>query len=205
MKSPALGTVKTRLATDVGTEAALDAYLELLANTVQALRTFSEVEVRFTPDDAASEVRRWVSPGWSLKAQGQGDLGQRLEVAFAEAFAAGAISVAAVGSDCPYMMAEDLVTTERLLVDHDLVIGPATDGGYWLIAMNQNVPALFHGIDWSTDRVRTQTRAIADELGLRTAMLRSLSDVDTQADWEAWKVARSAPFPRRLEPKTSEL
>ena len=205
MKSPLLGTVKSRLAAEIGAAAALESYLELLAITVGALRECPDVEVRFTPDGASEEARRWVLPRWEVRPQGTGDLGQRLEVAFADAFAAGADRVAAIGSDCPDITPLDFVTAEQLLAEHDLVLGPATDGGYWLIAMNRSFPVLFREIDWSTDRVLAQTISAAQAHGIRIASLRTLSDVDTRADWEAWKVTNSTSFSGRLEPKTPEF
>jgi glycosyltransferase A (GT-A) superfamily protein (DUF2064 family) len=81
----------------------------------------------------------------------------------------------------------DLRTAAKTLQARDAVIGPATDGGYWLIALNAPCPALFENIKWSTSDVLPKTLEKANEAGLSVQLLRELTDVDTGEDWQRWK------------------
>jgi len=94
--------------------------------------------------------------------------------------------VVAIGTDCPEVTRRDVESARAALARHDLVTGPATDGGYWLIGLSQNRPELFHGIDWSTDRVHAQTLRTAEAGGLTCHRLRMLADVDTLQDWKGF-------------------
>src|SRR5688572_19334877 len=101
VKAPRPGSVKTRLAHTVGPEAACAAYGRLVETLLQALSSLPEVELRFAPDDAEKEIQSWLRKGWRARPQGGDDLGQRMQTAFADAFAEGASRVVIVGSDCP--------------------------------------------------------------------------------------------------------
>src|SRR5262245_62441377 len=96
------------------------------------------VELRFTPADAEAEIRPWLRPGWRAVPQCDGDLGVRMMNAFADAFRAGANRVVIIGSDCPYLDAGDVRIAWTQLRACDLVLGPAEDGGYWLIGLREN-------------------------------------------------------------------
>ncbi len=104
--------------------------------------------------------------------------------AFEKAFANGASSVLTVGSDLPYLSSDILHQATEALDDHDVVLGPAADGGYYLIGMQRYHPELFAGIDWSTEHVAEQTRAVVGHLGLTRAELPQLNDVDQPEDLE---------------------
>ena len=197
LKVPQLGTVKTRLAATMGPGPALAAYRELVATTLGNLTGLApavEVELRFAPDDAGAELAPWLQPGWLARPQGPGDLGARLARAFQAAFAEGCPHVIVIGSDCPYLTADDLRAAFEALGRSEVVLGPATDGGYWLLGMRDFHPELFGGIDWGTPQVRTQTLARAHAAGLGVTELRELSDVDTEAEWCAWQRAAAAPL-----------
>jgi hypothetical protein len=189
VKAPRPGQVKTRLATTLGAAAAATAYRALTERVLANVRELPGVELRFAPDDALAEIQPWLQPGRHARPQGEGDLGTRLERAFAEAFADGARRVVLIGSDCPAVTASDIRAAWHTLDDADLVLGPALDGGYWLIGLSQPQPALFHEIPWSTDAVFAFTRQRARELRLRTALLRELADVDTLEDWMAFQAS----------------
>jgi rSAM/selenodomain-associated transferase 1 len=162
------------------------------------LTKFSGVELRFAPADADHEIRPWVRPGWSTAAQSEGDLGQRLASAFGQAFCGGARRVVIVGSDCPYLDADDIREAWRQLRTCDLVLGPAEDGGYWLIGLREEQPGLFENIAWSSAIVFSETIARAKALRLKTFLLRKLSDVDTREDWERFiAIAAEALSERR--------
>jgi uncharacterized protein len=185
-KAPRLGAVKSRLAETAGPECALTIYRELVETLLARLHTLRGVELRFTPDDARSEIEPWLGEKWFATPQGNGDLGERLTRAFAEAFARGAERVVIIGSDCPEVNAADVRTAFRELREHDLVVGPATDGGYWLIGLRAAHPELFAQVAWSSESVLGQTLAHARSLGLRIQLLRILADIDTEADWNAY-------------------
>jgi len=182
VKAPRAGFVKTRLAQTVGAQTALDAYRTLVEVITTRLAPLREVELRFAPADAEEEIRPWLADGWTCRPQSEGDLGQRLSQAFEQAFQQGNQRVIIIGSDCPYLTVEDIEDATRALDTADLVLGPATDGGYWLIGLSRPVPELFSQINWSTETVLEETMAKARAAGLKVHLLRELSDVDTLAD-----------------------
>ena len=178
--------MKTRLAQKIGADAACDAYQKLVRAVLNRIDSIRDVQLRYSPDDAESEVRAWLRRSWTLAPQGSGDLGERLTRAFAESFADGARRVVIIGSDCPWLSHEDIEQAWNDLETHDLVVGPAHDGGYWLIGLREPKPELFTGISWSTGLVLEQTLKIARARGLRFRLLRELRDVDTLGDWYAF-------------------
>ena len=184
VKAPRIGTVKTRLAKSIGAAAALNAYRCLVETLLGNLESLPEVELRFSPDDAFSEIQPWLRDGWRIQPQGNGDLGGRLQRALGENFSVGAKRVVIIGSDCPSVNVSDVRAAWSALASHDAVLGPARDGGYWLIGLNASQPLLFENIPWSTDAVLRETLARAKSTGLRVHHLRELSDVDTEADWK---------------------
>ena len=194
LKAPRAGFVKTRLAAQLGNAAALAVYRTLVETLLHRLAELPAAELRFAPDDAAPEIRAWLRPGWTAAPQGHGDLGQRLIAAFDSTFADGAERVVIIGSDCPDVSLCDLESAWAALHHHDVVLGPATDGGYWLIGLRRRAPELFTDMPWSTNRVFAETCARCQRLHLRVQMLRELADVDEPADWEAF-LARNAPLP----------
>ncbi|MBM3877269.1 MAG: glycosyltransferase [Verrucomicrobia bacterium] len=142
------------------------------------------IELRFTPDDALAEIQPWLREGWRARPQGGGDLGERLKRACAEHFADGCEHLILIGSDCPDVTVDDIERARASLKHSDVVLGPATDGGYWLIGLNAPHLELFDEIPWSTDKVLARTLARAERLQQRVALLRELRDVDTVEDWQ---------------------
>ena len=192
---PAWGRVKSRLAAGVGPSAALAVYRELLAITNAAI---VEADVPATvwladtagPEPTAAEAQEWTTQ--AARSQPDGDLGERMNTAFAAAFATGAGRVAIIGTDCPGLRASHLIQAFGALESADLVLGPATDGGYYLLALRQPQPTLFANKTWSTDSVLTDTLADARHLGLRVALLSELRDVDNAEDLAAWNAVHPA-------------
>lgn len=183
IRAPRLGTVKTRLAESLGDKAALDAYQQLTETVLTQLETFPRVDLRFTPDDSFQEISRWLRPNWTATPQGSGDLGERMSRVFQNV----TTPTLLIGSDCPYLTTQDLREATLALANHDLALGPACDGGYWLIGMNQPYPALFRDIAWSTDKVYQSTLHRAEALKLRTWQGRRLSDIDSPDDWSRYQ------------------
>lgn len=186
VKAPRAGFVKTRLATALGPHGALAAYRALVERLLEQLTPLRDVELRHAPDDAAPEIAAWLRPGWRTSTQGDGGLGARMCRAFVEAFASGAQRVVLIGSDCPHVTTGDIAAAADALDDHDVALGPAEDGGYWLVALRAPAPGLFEQIEWSTEGVLAQTLARAQALGLRVHLLRVLPDVDTAEDWRRY-------------------
>jgi len=186
VKAPRAGRVKTRLAQSVGTESACLIYQVLVGNLLRHIDSLRPVQLRFSPDDAEKDVRPWRRKGWTLAPQGAGGLGRRLMAAFRGAFAAGFEGVAIIGSDSPEITPNDIQDAWAALEEHDLVLGPTKDGGYWLIALRKVLPKLFKSIPWSTDRVFEKTVEQARAADLRVHCLRELEDIDTEQDWKAY-------------------
>ena len=187
VRAPRPGQVKTRLAASLGSAQALAAYKQLVATVLAGIEGGGSVELHYTPDDAAAEMSPWLRPGWECRPQLAGDLGTRMHGAFVDAFSRGASRVVLIGSDCPEATLEDVQSAWANLDHHDLVLGPARDGGYWLIALRQPQPGLFQGMAWSTSSVLQETMLRAQKAGLRTLLLRQLADVDTAADWHEFQ------------------
>ncbi len=183
LKAPRPGHVKTRLAAALGPERAAEAYRQLLGTLLHRLAELPSAELRFAPDDAAPEIQPWLHPGWTRSPQGPGDLGQRLTNAFAATFASGAERVVIIGSDCPDVSVCDIEFAWSALHTNDVVLGPATDGGYWLIGLRRPAPELFTAMPWSTPQVFAETCARCARHRLRLQLLRELTDIDEPADW----------------------
>ena len=110
-------------------------------------------------------------------------MGHRLQRAFEAAFASGAERVVIIGSDCPEVAASDIREAWKKLRACDLAVGPASDGGYWLIGLRQSQPQLFQGISWGAETVLADTLQRAKASGLQMHLLRILADVDTEKEW----------------------
>jgi uncharacterized protein len=185
VRGPERGRVKTRLAADIGDDAALAVYQRLGRHTVDAARALgSAVRVRVchTPDGAGDAVAAWLGDGVEYCGQGEGDLGGRMARAFADAFAGGAERVLIVGSDLPDLTPGLLRDAIAKLDAHPAVLGPARDGGYYLLGLRQPMPSIFRNVPWSTDRVLEVTLERFAAAGIEPAMLPELADVDTADD-----------------------
>lgn len=184
-KAPEPGRVKTRLAADVGDARATKIYRALGRAAVDALRGGAHRTIVYVdpPDDDALDcARAWLGPeGVEYRPQSGGDLGARMSAALEECLAV-ADEALLVGADIPGIDRETVEAAFAALHGHDAVIGPAIDGGYYLLGAARPHPELFTGIEWSTERVLAQTLARTAELGLSVALLEAKTDVDTLAD-----------------------
>jgi len=187
-KHPQQGQVKTRLAAETSPEWAAQVAMACLLDSVALLATVPANRVLiFAPPDAAPFFDSIVKGRFALTPQIEGDLGQRMAAFMDEQFQAGAARVVLVGSDCPQMPLEFLEQAFQELASADVVLGPATDGGYYLIGCKRFVPALFENIPWSTRQVLHATLSRVQENGLRPALLPLCFDVDTLDDWRVLK------------------
>lgn len=185
---PNPGESKTRLIPALGAEGAADLHRRLAEQTAAEARKFTrrcriDLEIRFTGGDEP-EMRDWLRGDYSLRAQGDGDLGARLSRAFSESFAEGSMCVVAIGTDCPELGAEHLVAAFDALREHELVIGPAADGGYYLIGLSRPFPEIFQDIPWGSGEVFDRTVRIARANNRHPALLPVLSDIDRPEDLE---------------------
>ncbi|HBF43446.1 MAG TPA: hypothetical protein DDW42_07435 [Desulfobacteraceae bacterium] len=182
---PVPGRVKTRLIPTIGPAGAADLQRRLTEKTLGVAKVFAlhrgiDVEVCFE-GGSERKMRRWLGSGVSLSCQVPGDLGMRMYVAFLAAFQSGCRRVILIGTDIPELKINHLGQAFDALTENDLVIGPSTDGGYWLIGLNR--PAnLFQGIKWGTGAAFGQTLDLANEHGLMVEKLDSLTDIDTAED-----------------------
>ncbi|NJN51460.1 MAG: glycosyltransferase [Gammaproteobacteria bacterium] len=181
---PTLGRVKTRLIPELGAEGALAAHEELLRRTIRRLTPFAKRgALELWLDTAPGQ---WRCEGLAHRVQTPGDLGARMSFAVRDITAAGRVAVV-VGADCPLLDAAYVRAALVALNDHDVVLGPAEDGGYALIAMAKWQPELFSEVRWSTRFVLTDTRERARSLDARWCCLNTLWDVDEPADWRRYQ------------------
>jgi uncharacterized protein len=188
LKAPRAGFVKTRLAAGIGADAARAAYVAMGEKQAREVPLGWAKVIHFAPADAGDEMREWLGEGCFYSPQVQGEFGARMGAALSAAWAGGFARAVLLGGDCPWITRELLLRAERELAGCDLVIGPATDGGYYLLGANAGVRPPFEGIDWSTERVLAQTLAFAERNGARVCLLPELEDVDDAAAWERAQV-----------------
>lgn len=178
--------MKTRLAAAVGDRAALGIYTRLAEHTLAEVREFAAqdvaIRIHYAPADAGEDVRAWLGAGPLYLPQADGDLGMRMKDAFARAFADGADRVVIVGSDLPEVSASLLRRAFELLDAHPAVIGPARDGGYYLLGLRGMIDGIFDGMEWSTPHVLRMTLERFSAAGVEPAALEELADVDTVDD-----------------------
>jgi rSAM/selenodomain-associated transferase 1 len=179
-RAPAIGVGKTRLAADIGPVAAWRVYRALCCKILHQVRDRRWKTVVHLA--GSGRPVHWPS-GLGLKDQGRGDLGQRLQAAL-RAHARGPVMV--IGTDCPDATAAQIAKALKALPRHGAVLGPALDGGFWLIALSarrSRTARLDHGIGWSSPQTLTDTEAALDH---RCVKIATLADIDTGPDLKAW-------------------
>jgi rSAM/selenodomain-associated transferase 1 len=187
VKLPVKGNVKTRLAETIGDAAALALYRCFVSDTLAAVRrTGYPTLVFFHPPDAQRAVTDWLGDDITFLPQEGADLGERMSAAFQKAFLRCPRAVL-VGSDIPDLPPASLHEAFEVLKTRDAVIGPARDGGYYLIGFSSAgiVPAAFEGIEWGGPRVFEETLAILRKHGLNVHVLPTWDDIDDCHDLKA--------------------
>lgn len=184
-KYPAPGRVKTRLIGAFTAEQAAQVHRRCLRLTLDCLHAAGRVEIVLAGSPDGADFAEFLPPAARLLSQGEGNLGARLAQVVERIFEAGASRVLLVGSDCPAMRPQDVTTALDLLDRVDVVVGPALDGGYYLLGLRGPETGLFTSIDWSTPRVLAQTLARAAEMGLSHTLIDERRDVDEVGDMMA--------------------
>jgi len=194
LKAPRVGAVKTRLASSLGAELAADIYRGMVERQLRQIPKGWRVQIHFCPADAETEMRLWLGSDYAYRPQLAGDLGERLQSAFSAAFAKGESRVMAIGGDCPELDTSTLTEATDRLVRADVVMGPATDGGYYLIALRRAAPELFKDIPWGTPEVLSLTLARAKIALLSRELLPPREDIDDLETYERYlgRVATSS-------------
>ncbi|MGB3799368.1 MAG: TIGR04282 family arsenosugar biosynthesis glycosyltransferase [Lewinella sp.] len=190
VKNPIPGKTKTRLAEDVGNDQALAMYDLLMQHTRDQALGLAHTTRYLHYSEFVDAKDQWPNGKFIKLVQVGEGLGERMAAAFDHAFARGHDRIIIVGSDCPGITTDLLTQAYEELVTHELVVGPATDGGYYLLGMRHAHPSLFTEMTWSVDSVLEETMRRATKQGLSAATLPALSDVDRLEDWlgYGWKL-----------------
>jgi len=180
-KNPEIGKVKTRLAKTIGDKKALMIYLKLLEHThAIADRVFADKAIFYSEKVQDFDILDYYKfPKFLQKGK---DLGDKMERAFGQAFGQDYEKVIIIGSDCFELSTEIIEDAFTALDDHNVVIGPAQDGGYYLLGMDRHYPHLFKGKNWSTEDVFLDTLLDVKKLKLSYSILPTLNDVDEEKD-----------------------
>lgn len=149
--------------------------------TVTDCLDFLSVTIEYS-GGSEEKIRAWLGDRFSYRSRTGNDLGEIMRNAFEEGFATGAGKIVAIGTDCPDLTPILLREAFDRLFNHDLVLGPASDGGYYLIGLKRVYPELFEAIDWGTATVLATTKKKATGLGLSIAYLAELNDIDRPED-----------------------
>ncbi|MCM8537418.1 MAG: TIGR04282 family arsenosugar biosynthesis glycosyltransferase [Lentisphaeraceae bacterium] len=178
---PELGKVKSRLAETCGDKRTLEIYQRMLADVTSMVSSSKYKSVFYLAGDS-EELFRQFSDRYDSKKQVDGDLGLKLKSAVSEQFLDETEKLTVIGTDCIDISHEELADVETYLDDVDVVLGPATDGGYYLIAMNKPYTCLFENIDWGSARVFEQTMTILHEQNISYRLLSEKNDLDYWED-----------------------
>jgi rSAM/selenodomain-associated transferase 1 len=182
-KWPSPGAAKTRLIPGDPVMGARVARAFLLDTLDRLAGIDARRVLAFTPPQAGGEFEAVAAGRFELEPQGDGDLGQRLAAFFRRRFAEGSDAVVAVGADSPTLPPEYVLQAYGALATAHFVVGPAADGGYYLIGCGRRLPPVFDGIDWGTSLVLGQTVARLSAVDGNLEVLPPWYDVDTPGDW----------------------
>jgi rSAM/selenodomain-associated transferase 1 len=189
IKSPEQTTVKSRLAEAVGSEKARELYRNFVLDMLETLSDVvaggqHDLWVCFYPPEAGQEIHDWLGSSYTCVPQQGNDLGERMQNAFLAGFTAGYRRAILLGSDTPDLTSAIITAALSRLNTHPAVIGPACDGGYYLLGFQSQafLPAIFCGIPWSTGEVYTRTREVFRRTHTHVFILPPWRDIDTIAD-----------------------
>ena len=184
IKNPELGEVKTRLATSIGDKNALNVYKKLLQVTEAAAEEFKGDRILYT----SKPVDRVIWPEYHTHTQKGSNLGERMKNAFEENFEKGYKKIVLIGSDLADLEGGLLNNAVQKLNDHEVVLGPAKDGGYYLIGMSKMHPAIFKDKPWSKEQLFNVTMDQLEKESIPTALLEEKNDIDTIEDLRSSRI-----------------
>lgn len=182
VKNPVLGTVKTRLAKTIGDQNALEVYKDLMLKCQKECLNVNTKRHLFYSKQIL-ENDNWPSDTFEKKLQVEGGLGEKIKAALQAVFEEKG-KVLIIGSDCFDLTSEIIEEAFKKLENSDVVIGPANDGGYYLLGSNVYHPELFENITWSTEKVLNETLERAQSKNLKVTLLKELIDIDNINDLE---------------------
>ena len=195
---PEPGTTKTRLIPVLGREGAADLQRKMTEHTLSRIGRWSTsfestIEIRFV-GGSKDLMQDWLGPDFIYELQGKGNLGHRMCKAFEASFNTCVKRTVIIGTDIPEIDESIIREAFGLLKQQDMVLGPAKDGGYYLIGLCKDIKAeavseLFYGIPWGTDTVLEDSVVVASCLGLTFSFLKTLADIDTPEDIPVWRQA----------------
>ena len=184
VKNPEIGRVKTRPAKTIGDEQALSIYQKLLLYTKEITKGLNaDKSVYYSEHIDNNDL--WDNMLFSKHLQRGDDLGERMQNAFADAFAQGKERVIIIGSDCLELETYMIKEAFAVLENNDVVLGPAKDGGYYMIGMTAFLPTLFEDKNWSTDDLLMDTISDLKKMNAKYYLLKTLNDIDTIEDLKA--------------------
>ncbi|MCK4753412.1 MAG: TIGR04282 family arsenosugar biosynthesis glycosyltransferase [Planctomycetes bacterium] len=189
VKYPTAGRVKTRLAEQVGEKEATRIYESFVVDLLATLRNLNVRSIRifFNPPEAREQFCQWLGEEHFYVQQEGSDLGEKMKNAFRFVFAEGFSKAVVIGSDSPDLPEDFLKQGFKALDDCDAVIGPANDGGYYLIGFSKGgfLSEAFKGVEWGGGDVFERSVGILQEHGRNARFLPRWYDVDTLEDLEA--------------------
>jgi rSAM/selenodomain-associated transferase 2/rSAM/selenodomain-associated transferase 1 len=195
---PEPGRTKTRLIPHLGAKGAADLQRRMTEHIVSQIRNLTasrpvSIEIRYEGGNQQL-MEDWLGSNYIYSPQSKGDLGRRMGRAFEAAFVNGAAAAVIIGTDVPGISLEILYQAFNSLQNNDLVMGPADDGGYYLIGLKQSsfnraLPQLMTKISWGSELVLDQSVKIAERMGLKYTLLEKLADVDRPDDLTVWEHA----------------
>ncbi len=187
VKYPEPGGVKTRLAEVIGSEEAAELYRNFVLDLLAKLRSLKlPFRICFYPQQRRGSLTEWLGNEYEYSHQRGGDLGERMAAAFQDAFSEGHRRVVLMGSDFPDLPQSIIEASLSALNTHDSVIGPAVDGGYYLIGFRNETfcREVFEGMDWGTESVSRRTLSILKDHQRGVYVLPGWNDTDTMEDLE---------------------
>ena len=195
---PEAGKVKTRLAATVGAQAAAEFYRACAEHVFAETANVGAHTTRYlfySEHEDAERMRQWAGPQFEYREQCGDDLGKRMKNAFESMFTAGMTNVIIIGTDAPDVSAVMIYDALIKLDSAALVIGPARDGGYYLLGMKQLYPELFEDVHWGAGQVLSETMNKAAAKGLSVITLTPCYDIDTLDDLHQWMRNTSSDHP----------
>ena len=185
-KNPIPGQVKTRLAATIGDDKALAVYKQLIHYTIELTNQLPVSKFIYYSDSIETD-NNWNNNIYTKKLQSGAGLGEKMKNAFSDVFDLGYKRVIIIGTDCPELSPAIIIAAIDSLNVYDVVVGPARDGGYYLLGMKKLNSCLFQEISWSTNQVLQQTLLACSGNKLSNVLMEELSDIDNEQDLLALK------------------